>query len=226
VTQNGLHPAAGAEVRTALYDYANASSTTAGVTLTTGSQVVSVNTLNATAAVPDGTAADLVGALVPRWRGETPGRALSFDGKTQYLSGPNAPKICPTADLTLEAWANPTFVTGRSRILYTSSIYGTKEYALGLEASPLNSALQFNTATDWVDCGSSLALAGTDFTIELWARRMANGPSFLFGHGAPVMTDPNLVLAFNDTGNFCFGPGTQLLSTPSAYPIWPGISGR
>jgi hypothetical protein len=184
----------GGEVRTVTYDYGQqASCNVPGMSLARGSLIIGARAGTATGPVPTGTAADGTAALAPRWRGDSPGRALSFDGNAQGLrlaSAAALPAIAPTADLTVEAWANPAFVGagttqgGRARIVHANipapaagspPSAQVAPYTLGLEGAPLTSALQFNGSTDYIDCGNNLSLAGTDFTVEMWVKRQASG---------------------------------------------------
>ncbi|QMU76874.1 LamG domain-containing protein [Streptacidiphilus sp. PB12-B1b] len=216
VTANGdLSGTVGQQLRTALYDYATATCTTVGAVLDRGSQIVGVNLLNPSAPVPNGAAADGAGPLVPRWHGNSPGRALSFDGKAQYLTLPQAgwPKVTSPADLTVEAWVNPSMTSSRSRIWH-AAVPGAP-YTLALEPGAPTSAFALD-GSSWVDCGSGIALAGQSFTIEVWARRLNGGrQDTLFGHGGLTMTDPNLYLGFNQANQMLFGWSGDDLATPS-----------
>ncbi|MCX4750111.1 LamG domain-containing protein [Kitasatospora sp. NBC_01287] len=218
VTANGdLSGTVGQQLRTALYDYATATSTMVGAVLDRGSQIVGVNLLNPSAPVPNGAAADGAGPLVPRWHGNSPGRALSFDGKAQYLTLPQAawPKVTSPADLTVEAWVNPSMTSTRSRIWH-AAVPGAP-YTLALEPGAPTSAFALD-GSSWVDCGTGIALAGQSFTIEVWARRGNGGrQDTLFGHGGPTMTDPNLYLGFNASNQMVFGwPGDELATASLA----------
>ncbi len=223
VTTDGLSSLAGGEVRAVAYDFANATCNIPGISLAGGSKIIAARAGTAVAAVASGTAADETRALTARWRGDSPGRALSFDGTAQYLSLPAAswPNIAPAGDLTVEAWANPSFVRGGTRIVQAAlpSSASSAPYSLALAGAAMNSALQFSEATDWLDCGSTLALAGTDFTVELWARRTAAGTSdHLFGHGAPGgALDQCLHIAFRASDVFTFAFYGDDLDTPTPY---------
>jgi hypothetical protein len=223
VTTGGLSSLAGGEVRVVAYDFANATCNIPGITLAGGSKVIVARAGTAVAPVTSVAATDETRALTARWRGDSPGRALSFDGTATYLSLPAAswPNVGPTGDLTVEAWANPSFVKGGTRIVQAAlpSSATSAPYSLALTGAAMNSALRFSEATDWLDCGSTLALAGTDFTVELWARRTAAGSNDqLFGHGAAGgATDQSLHIGFRATNTFTFAFYADDLDTPTQY---------
>ncbi len=136
VTTDGLASTAGDEVHTALYDYAQATTSVPGASLDAGSQIVGADAGLAVAQVGDGAAKNGPVALVPRWRGATPGRALSFDGKTQCLHSGGLPdkkveQVGTPGDLTVEAWAKPGPLSGLSRIVCAGAT-GSR-YSLGLQ---------------------------------------------------------------------------------------------
>ena len=218
VTSDSLQTAVGGEVRLLTYDYAaQATSNVPGVSLASGSQIVAARAGTAVAAVPDGAAAVVAPALTPRWRGDSPGRAMSFDGTAQCLTLPaaGAANIGSTGDLTVEAWANPAYVNSRSRIVHAP--LAAAPYTLGLEGATLPSALQFIGGADSVDCGSTLSLTGTDFTVEAWALRGANGTTdYTLGHGSAAgATDQSLHIGFRPGNTFHFGFFGDDLDTPA-----------
>ncbi|MFJ9371392.1 LamG-like jellyroll fold domain-containing protein [Nocardia sp. NPDC101769] len=136
LTTGGLTAPAGAKVRAVAYDYSLASSSVAGALLTRGSQLVRADAGTAIADVPACAAETLSDPLPPCWRGNAPGRAFSFDG-TQYLQPADLGKLAglaATGDLTLEAWAYPTFVGNYARILHAE--LADTRYSLGVAAAP------------------------------------------------------------------------------------------
>ncbi|WTW93417.1 LamG domain-containing protein [Streptomycetaceae bacterium NBC_01309] len=222
VTVGGLTASAGHEVRTALYDYARATCTTPGVSLSAGSRIVAARTDDATGRVADGTASDGAPPLAPRWRGNSPGRALTFNGSTQYLSLSTAdwPKVIPEADLSVEAWVNTPGVASSARIWH-AAVPGTP-YALSLTSRSPRTAMALLGAGG-ADCGSQLVLAGKDFTIEVWSARAVLGHGdILFGHGSTA----NQELRFGiDASNRAFvgwsqGGNLTCASTPGADLGW------
>ncbi|WP_026410986.1 LamG-like jellyroll fold domain-containing protein [Actinomadura oligospora] len=220
----------GGEVRTLVYDYVTkATSNAPGVSLESGSLIVGVRTGGATAQVSDGTAADVAPALSPRWRGGSPGRALYFDGKTNYLTLPSGlANAVSTGDLTVEAWANPAFLSERSRVVH-ASLRGTQtpagsvppvSYTMGMESAFLNSALEFNSTGDkgdYVDCGNTLSLTGTDFTIEMWVRRVLAGdrPDPLFSQGDS--TNSGMSMGFREDGTIGINWGQVGVRSTDSY---------
>ena len=217
-----LYPLTG-EVRAVGYDYSQATCNIPGMSMAHGSLIASASAGTATGPVINGTASDVTAALVPRWRGDSPGRALSFDGATRFLTLPSTAwaGITPSGDLTVEAWARPAFVAGpalfsRTRIVHAS--LPAAPYTLGMEGAPLTSALQFNSGTDCVDCGSALSLVGTDFTVEFWAKRTAAGHAdFLFSQGSTAL-NPSLIIGVGTDDKFVISWGPNALITSNAYP--------
>ncbi|NNJ05088.1 LamG domain-containing protein [Streptomyces sp. PKU-MA01144] len=211
----------GQELRTALYDYAHARSSTPGAVLGHGSQLVSATALGAGPQVANGTALDLAEPLLPRWRGNTPGRALSFDGHSRHLTLPSSawPDITPSGDLTVEAWVNPATLTGNGARIWHASIPGFR-YALALEGGAAISALLLDGAS-WVDCGTALTLADRDFTIEVWANAAGNSRlSPLFSSGSTADADP-VFLAFTPDNRLAFSTaGSQLTTDPFPEGGW------
>ncbi|QLJ02777.1 hypothetical protein HZZ00_18300 [Streptomyces sp. NEAU-sy36] len=186
LTVGGLADTKGQDLRTALYDYAKATCTTPGISLAAGSRIVGASAagLAADQQVTDGTAADDAQPLLPRWRGDAPGRALTFGQNGQRLTLPQAqwPKVSPDGDFTVEAWTNPATVNIQSRIWHANA--GAVPYALALTAARDTSALRF-PGGGLINCGNRLSLTGRDFTLEFWARcdpadSGGGGAAFLF----------------------------------------------
>lgn len=100
-----------------------------------GSLLVSAYAGSLTASVPAGTASNLSEPLGPRWHGDAPGRAFSFDAaqkhRLELASTANISALAASGNLTLEAWAKPTFVDGMDTIVHTD--VGDTWYALGVE---------------------------------------------------------------------------------------------
>ncbi|MCT9929855.1 RICIN domain-containing protein [Planotetraspora sp. A-T 1434] len=140
LTAGGLTAKPGARVRKAVYDYTQASCNVPGVSVATGSQIVGANAGSATGTVSNGTAADVSGPLVPRWQGDAPGRAFSFDGTAKHrlelADTARLAKLAARGDLAIEAWAFPTFVNGPVRILNSDLGNGVR-YSLGLDKAEL-----------------------------------------------------------------------------------------
>ncbi|KXK63691.1 hypothetical protein AWW66_01645 [Micromonospora rosaria] len=211
---------AGTEVRTVVYDYASATSSRPGTRLDRGSLIVAVDAGTATAAVPNGTAADVVAGRGNRWQGHAPGRAFSFDG-TKRLALPAAQRAraTMTGDLTLEAWANPGFAGTQSRILH-AHLPGTTptRYALGVSGAPYLSALEFNGSGDSLDCGAGIDLTGTSFTVEFWVKRLSNGRwDLIAGLGATGATDQSLHIGFRSNNAFTMAFFADDLDAPTSY---------
>ena len=71
------------------------------------------------------------------------------------------------------------------------------------------SALQFASDDTYVDCGAGIDLRGTDFTVELWAKRTApdGGQQFAIGHGNSNERQHVLHIGFRANNQFTFGFG-------------------
>ncbi|MGW4805241.1 LamG-like jellyroll fold domain-containing protein [Kitasatospora sp. NPDC004272] len=200
LTVGGLAGTAGQDVHSALYDYAKATCTRPGTSLAGGSRIISVTTVGVGAdqKVADGPATDGAQPLLPRWRGDAPGRALSFGKDGQRLTLPEAkwPSVSPEGDVTVEAWVNPAAVYAESRIWHANA--GAVPYALALKEASETSAVK---AVDTLYCGEKLSLQG-DFTLEFWARREAAGAAgsvFMLG------TDRTLIFELTSSGSARFG---------------------
>ncbi|WP_440071630.1 LamG-like jellyroll fold domain-containing protein [Streptosporangium sp. OZ121] len=170
LTTGSLTAKPGAKVRKAVYDYTQASCSTPGVSLAGGSLLVRADAGAAVAPVADGTATDLRGPLVPRWQGDAPGRAFSFDAIDQHrLEISEASKLAKLAapgDLAIEAWAFPTFVDGPVRVLNTDLGNGFR-YSLGLDKAPLPSGKSGYVLLAGVN---DQIVRGTEpFALEEWA---------------------------------------------------------
>ena len=83
-----------------------------------------------------------------------------------------------------------TIVHDRTANANHGTIYGAKwAPSAPVEKRPIyleaESALQFASDDTYVDCGAGIDLRGTDFTVELWAKRTApdGGQQFAIGHG-------------------------------------------
>lgn len=134
LTSGGLTAGTGAKVRTPAYDYTKATCSAPGVSVASGSLIVSAYAQSATGPVPAGTAADVSQPLGPRWHGDAPGRAFSFDrdakNRLHLANTANIAALAASGDLTLEAWIRPTVVNNGDLILATDA--GPTRYALSL----------------------------------------------------------------------------------------------
>ncbi|WP_170317033.1 LamG-like jellyroll fold domain-containing protein [Acrocarpospora corrugata] len=139
LTTGNLTAGPGAQVRTAVYDYTHATSTVPGMSAARGSLLVSAHAESATSLVPAGTAEDLSEPLAPRWHGDAPGRAFSFDAadaqRLEMRRRATVDDLAPTGDLSLEAWAYPTFVDGPTQIVQAE--LSSADYRLGLDKATL-----------------------------------------------------------------------------------------
>ncbi|MHA6757059.1 LamG-like jellyroll fold domain-containing protein [Streptacidiphilus sp. PAMC 29251] len=194
VTTGNLTPAPGTRVRTAAYDYSLASANTPGVSLARGSQLISAHAGTAVGPVAAGTAENLSEPLVPRWHGDAPGRAFSFDGTGQRLelaSTANLAGLATPGDLTLEAWAFPTFVNATVRILNTE--LGDTRYSLGLEKAVLPSGTAGYTLLGVVN---DQVVRGTEvFPLSQWGQ-------------VAMVFEQNWAIAMNGSGYLdAGGPG-------------------
>ncbi|HUR02348.1 MAG TPA: LamG domain-containing protein [Nonomuraea sp.] len=142
LTTGALTVGTGAKVRTVAYDYKLASCNVPGISTAHGSLLVSAHAGSATAAVPAGIAQNVSEPLEPRWHGDAPGRAFSFDAAAKHrleLSGSaNMSALEATGNLTIEAWAKPTFVNSDDGIdTILSTDLGATRYHLGMVGGDL-----------------------------------------------------------------------------------------
>ncbi|WP_141722985.1 LamG domain-containing protein [Micromonospora matsumotoense] len=211
--------AAGTQVRAVLYDYASATASRPGARLDQGSLIVAVDAGTATDAVPNGTAADVVAGRGNRWRGHAPGRAFAFDGaKRLSLPAAQRPRATMVGDLTLEAWASPGFAGPQSRVVH-ANLPGAASirYTLGVSGTPYLSALECNGSNDYLDCGTGINLTGTSFTVEFWAKRLANGrDDFIVGLGTTGATDQYLHIGFRSNNLFSMDFFSDGVNAPSS----------
>ncbi|MFJ8470909.1 LamG-like jellyroll fold domain-containing protein [Kitasatospora sp. NPDC094011] len=205
LTVGGLADTRGQDLWSALYDYAKATCTVPGVSLAAGSRILGVSTVGVAAdqQVADGTAADGAQPLLPRWRGDAPGRALTFGRTGQRLTLPNGkwPTISPDGNFTVEAWVNPASIDGRSRIWHANA--GAVPYALALTAANDRSAMRSNGGH--LNCENRIALGGSDFTIEFWARREPGSDGMVFQHATFDAGTLSLEFAIRTSGQASFG---------------------
>lgn len=115
---------------------------------------------------------------------------------------------------------------GPSRVSGTS--YGSLATApvpvlastLPLPAAGAVGLIEGDGSDDIIECGSNLSLAGTDFTIELWARRSGTGrPDYFFQHGAqPPVANATLHLGWQQDNKLTFRfNNAEYLDTPTTY---------
>ncbi len=209
LTSGGLADTSGVNVHGMLYDYARATCTVPGVSLAAGSRIVGASTTGVAAdqRVPDGTAVEGAQPLLPRWRGNAPGRALTFGSTNQHLTLPQAqwPKIAPEGDVTVEAWVRPAAVDDQSRVWHANT--GQVPYSLALEEASATSAMRA-TGTGKVDIGKEIPLAGKSFTIEAWVRRDAGTVVAPIMHNMDVQGDSALAFSIAPDNRFIAGWGT------------------
>ncbi|WP_329109083.1 LamG domain-containing protein [Micromonospora sp. NBC_01699] len=211
---------AGTQVRTVVYDYVSATASRPGARLEQGSLIVAVDAGTATDTVPNGPAADVVAGRGNRWQGNAPGRAYAFDGaKRLALPAAQRPRAAMVGDVTLEAWANPGFAGGQSRIVH-ANLPGTPttRYTLGVSGAPYPSALEFNGSNDYLDCGTGINLTGTSFTIEFWAKRLTNSrEDYIIGLGTSGATSQYMHIGFRSNNVFSMDFYSDSVDVPSSY---------
>ncbi|MFF3556184.1 LamG-like jellyroll fold domain-containing protein [Streptomyces tsukubensis] len=205
--------AAGLAVSLVRYDSSLATASRPGALLTGGSRLVTVTADKPEAAVSNGTATTRTPGHGPRWRGDLPGRAFSFNGAAHYLGLPAGrldDVTTPGGDLTLEAWVKPdTTATGvRQRVLHLNR--QANKAALVLERSPLKGGIVFPGPMEIRNANP----AGADFTIELWLKHTAGRT----GLDTVISCAGNgLAVGFDGDGKFFFtfgtGTGAETLTT-------------
>lgn len=122
-------------------------------------------------------------------------------------------------DVTLEAWANPGFAGGQSRIVH-ANLPGTPttRYTLGVSGAPYPSALEFNGSNDYLDCGTGINLTGTSFTIEFWAKRLTNSrEDYIIGLGTSGATSQYMHIGFRSNNVFSMDFYSDSVDVPSSY---------
>ncbi|WP_427156928.1 LamG-like jellyroll fold domain-containing protein [Aliinostoc sp. HNIBRCY26] len=119
-----------------------------------------------------------------QWVAESPGRALTFDGKDDYVGLGDTNKLSQfdaKGDLTLETWVRPAQLAANSRIIHHNS--AQSQYTIGIQSQTTNfiSALQFNGTSDYVEVPYSSALNTNEFTTSFWVKVGGGG-----GHRSPL----------------------------------------
>ena len=154
------------------YDYAaKASVNRAGYILEHGNLHVQVVVGSTTGKVGNATAKRIADAQSPQWVGDAPGSALYFDGSDDYLAGQDAKTFQQEGDISMEAWARPSEVTGDARLIHCKT--QSSGYSLGLRQQALNSALSFNGGADdhvILPTASEVGMTNHDFTVEAWVK--------------------------------------------------------
>ncbi|WFB05650.1 LamG domain-containing protein [Streptomyces sp. LX-29] len=205
------------------YDYAQqAESNRPGVPLSAGSRLLVVDPGTARD-VPLGAVPDLVTGHGPRWRADKPGRAYAFDGRQNVLTmDAQLDRAAATGDLTLEAWVNPERVPGAVRVVHAGT--GGSSFTLGLHAPAapaVTPALSFDGSRGVAYTENGIDLAGTDFTVEFWARRPEASdrrPQYVVGHGPhEAVTRGSLHIGFRADKAFTFAFYGDDLDTEEKY---------
>lgn len=110
-------------------------------------------------------------SMLPQWVGLTPGNALQFNGKGNYVSLKDGAALAADQDLTLEAWVNPSpQLTGSARILH--HISPSSRYTLGLERLQL-SPLKFEGGDGFVTTCPPQLSNNPSFTVSFWMKFQA-----------------------------------------------------
>ncbi|MFF2025020.1 LamG-like jellyroll fold domain-containing protein [Streptomyces sp. NPDC058171] len=211
----------GAAVALVSYDPSLATASRPGASLANGSRWVTVSTARDDLPVPNGTATAKTTGHGSRWRGDSPGRAFTFDGTTQLLSLPaaNLDQVTTAAgDLSVEAWVNPVKVPAAgARILHLNR--GKTRAALGLApGDSLTGGILLDGANDAMAI-TDLDPTQTSFTIECWLKRTV-GRTVVDTIASNRGT--GLSVGFTPEGKFRFAVGAsasaQTLTTADAYP--------
>lgn len=148
-------------------------------------------------------------SLLPQWVGLTPGNALQFDGKGNYVSLKDGAALAADQDLTLEAWVNPSpKLTGSARILHHVS--PSSQYTLGLEKLQL-SPLKFNGGDGFVTACPPQLANNSSFTVSFWMKFQAatQRQTILFFGQPGVNTAVHWLIAPDRKAQFGFWTGVQ-----------------
>lgn len=169
--------------------------------------------------------------LTCKWTAASPGSTLAFDGVNDYvqLNAAKQPKQLDAAsDVTLEAWIRPNRIQEKARILQHYSA-DSANYALGLEAKELLSALEF-TGNNYVELGQGVVM-GEQFTQEAWIYPTASDDGFhgFLGNHPAGATDstkrsPSIWIVQKTHIHVGFGDGSNwnafvTNSSPSNQPV-------
>ncbi len=209
----------------ALYDYGRATCSVPGASLSAGSRIVGVTTSGVSPGekVADGAAADGAQPLLPRWRGDAPGRALTFGSNDQHLTLPQAqwPKVSPEGDVSVEAWVNPLSVNDYSRVWHANA--GQLPYSLALEEASETSAIR---GAGQAEVSGRIPLAGRDFTLEAWVRRDAGAVVSPLMHNADGLGSTALTfVVLPDNGRASDGAPASRTCCSAGRTIWAGTAG-
>ncbi|GLF99601.1 LamG domain-containing protein [Streptomyces yaizuensis] len=200
------------------YDTGRATTTRPGAVLSAGSNWVLATADHADRTVGNGVAVVEAAGHGSRWRGDSPGRAFTFNGTAHRLSLPPARlgQITTTGgDLTAEAWVRPVTVpTAGARIVHVNR--DTTRAALALAGEPVTGGMVMSGNVAMLIAGFDPT--ATDFTIECWLQRTTGRTvaDTIVAIGANGLT-----MGFTDDGKFRFGFGSgssaQTLTTAGAY---------
>ncbi|GLF92945.1 LamG domain-containing protein [Streptomyces yaizuensis] len=210
---------AGTGVSQVRYDTGRATASRPGVSLAEGSRWITVSADAGDLPVPNGTATVRVTGYGARWRGDSPGRAFSFDGAAHRLALPDTQLdrvTTPAGDLTVETWAAPGRIPGtRARLLHLNRDR-TKAALTLVPGDPVAGGMLLDGSNDAMLI-SGASPTQTDFTIECWLKR-ATGRTVVDTIVSCVTN--GLTMGFTADGKFSFGFGTgtaaQTLTTPTA----------
>ncbi|MFE3072518.1 LamG-like jellyroll fold domain-containing protein [Streptomyces sp. NPDC059247] len=218
-TAPGAAAVADTPVSLVRYDTALAAASRPGVSLERGSRWIVVSAKSLETLAPFATADGTTPGHGPRWRGDSPGRALSFDGTAQRLSLPRTllTQVAVAAgDLTVELWAKPESNARAVRRRLVQLESGETKAALMLLAAPPGMTL---TGSQAMSIDNGHPAANSDFTIECWIKRGANRTATadtLVSCGASGLT-----FGFTSAGAFSFSFGTgssaQTLTTTGTW---------
>ncbi|WP_026732681.1 LamG-like jellyroll fold domain-containing protein [Fischerella sp. PCC 9605] len=148
------------------------------------------------------------------WITNTPGNALQI--RNGHLSG-DATELSHQGDISLEAWIRPDKEISRNVTWIVSQNSPTSRYCLGVQGQPVNSALQFNGQSDYIQA-ANINLANQSFTVEFWAKRDSASLNAFFSavltQGKPTNNN-QLHFGFRQNGVFSFAFYGNDLNTPT-----------
>jgi len=154
--------------------------------------------------VQNGTINDNDNTRSCQWVAESPGRALSFDGKDDYVKLGNTaklPQFDAIGDLTLEAWVRSAQLAESCRVIHHNS--PQSQYTLGIQSKTQNclSALHLDGVDDYIQLPALPENLFQIFTIETWVYYHSfNSWSRIFDFGNGAGSD-NLLLANAGSNN-------------------------
>ena len=91
------------------------------------------------------------------------------------------------------------------------------EVAWWEQTLPFGTALEFDGTDDYVNAGTGINIANSDFTVEFWLKRSAAGHDDIFVAQGPELMNQGLHIGFRDTNTFTCAFWQNDLNTAAIY---------